>query len=90
MRRGGNQLAGFGTLHYVVPKPVNWALNLGILGLILGSTWANRVGQFELEKTLVSVLVIAMALTVFYGVLKLRQMQAAFDANAQHKDKEPK
>jgi len=84
------QLAGFGTLHYVVPKPVNWAINLGILGLILGSTWANRAGQFELEKTLVSVLVIAMALTVFYGVLKLRQMQATFDANAPHKDKEPK
>jgi len=36
------------------------------------------------------VLVIAMALTVFYGVLRLRQMQAAFDANAPHKDKEPK
>jgi hypothetical protein len=84
------QLAGFGTLHYVVPKPVNWAINLGILGLILGSTWANRVGQYELEKTLVSVLVIAMALTVFYGVLKLRQMQATFDANAPHKDKESK
>ena len=84
------QLAGFGTLHYVVPKPVNWAINLGILGLILGSTWANRAGQFELEKTLVSVLVIGMALTVFYGVLKLRQMQATFDANAPHKDKEPK
>jgi hypothetical protein len=84
------QLAGFGTLHYVVPKPVNWAINLGILGLILGSTWANRVGQYELEKTLVSILVIAMALTVFYGVLKLRQMQARFDANAPHKDKESK
>jgi hypothetical protein len=84
------QLAGFGTLHYVVPKPVNWAINFGILGLILGSTWANRAGQFELEKTLVSVLVIAMALTVFYGVLRLRQMQAAFDANAPHKDKEAK
>ena len=84
------QLAGFGTLHYVVPKAVNWAINLGILGLIVGSTWANRVGQYQLEKTLISVLVIGMALVVFYGVLKLRQMQATFDANSPHKEKEVK
>jgi hypothetical protein len=84
------QLAGFSVLHYVVSKPVNWVINLGILGLIVGSTWANRVGQYQLEKTLVSVLVIAMALTVFYGVLKLRQMQATFDANSPHKEKEVK
>ena len=25
------QLDGFGTLHFVVPKTVNWAINLGIL-----------------------------------------------------------
>ncbi len=25
------QLAGFGTLHFVVPKPVNWAINIGML-----------------------------------------------------------
>mgnify|MGYP006915276973 FL=1 len=79
------QLAGFGTLHYVVAKPVNWVLNLGILGLILGSTAANRMGAFAVEKALVATLVIAMALVVFYGVMKLRQMQIEFDANAPQK-----
>src|SRR5271154_2716275 len=28
------QLAGFGTLHYLVSKPVNWAVNVGILCFI--------------------------------------------------------
>ena len=79
------QLAGFGTLHYVVPRIVNWVINLGILGLILGSTAANRMGSFGVEKALVSALVIAMALVVFYGVIKLRQMQIEFDANAPQK-----
>lgn len=79
------QLAGFGTLNYVVSKPVNWVLNIGILGLILGSTAANRMGAFTVEKALVATLVIAMALVVFYGVMKLRQMQIEFDANAPQK-----
>ncbi len=79
------QLAGFGTLHYVVPRIVNWVINLGILGLILGSTAANRMGAFAVEKALVSGLVIGMALVVFYGVIKLRQMQIEFDANAPQK-----
>ncbi len=76
------QLAGFGTLHYVVPRVVNWIINLGILGLILGSTAANRMGAFAVEKALVSTLVIAMAMVVFYGVMRLRQMQSEYDANA--------
>ena len=76
------QLAGFGTLHYVVPRVVNWIINLGILGLILGSTAANRMGAFAVEKALVSTLVITMALVVFYGVMRLRQMQSEYDANA--------
>ena len=75
------QLAGFGTLHYVVPKPVNWVINIGILGLIVASYVANRQGAFGVEKTLVGTLVVAMAVTVFYGVLKLRQMQATYDAH---------
>lgn len=75
------QLGGFGTLHYVVPRAVNWVINLGILGLILGSTAANRMGAFAVEKALVATLVISMALVVFYGVMKLRQMQAAYDDN---------
>ena len=83
------QLGGFGTLHYVVPRAVNWVINLGILGLILGSTAANRMGAFAVEKALVATLVISMALVVFYGVMKLRQMQAAYDDNLPpkpHKD----
>ena len=72
------QLAGFGTLHYILPKPVNWTINLGILGLIIASYVANRQGAFGVEKTLVGLLVLGMAVTVFYGVLKLRQMQSDY------------
>jgi hypothetical protein len=73
------QLAGFGTLHFIVPKPVNWAINLGILGLIIASYSAYRANDYGLEKRLDGILVVAMALTVFYGVLKLRQMQTSYD-----------
>lgn len=73
------QLAGFGTMHFVVPKAVNWIINFAILGLIVGSYAANRLGSFGVEKRLVGVLVVIMAATVFYGVLKLRKMQAAYD-----------
>ena len=76
------QLAGFGTLHYIVSRPMNWAINIGILGLIIASTAANRQGAFGREKVLVGVLVIAMVITLFYGVLKLRQMQTLYDANS--------
>src|SRR5271170_663473 len=75
------QLAGFGTLHFIVPKPVNWAINIGILGLIIASYVANREGAYNMEKRFAAVLVVIMALTVAYGVLKLRQMQTAYDAH---------
>jgi len=74
------QLSGFGTLHYVVSKPVNWAINLGILGLIVGSYVSNRYGAYGVEKRFVGALVVAMAITVFYGVLKLKTMQTTYDA----------
>jgi hypothetical protein len=74
------QLAGFGTLYYIVPRAVNWALNLGILGLIVASYVANHVENFAAEKVFVGVLVAAMAITVTYGILKLRQMPIAYDA----------
>jgi hypothetical protein len=79
------QLAGFGTLHFVVSRQVNWAINIGILGLIIASYVANREGDFSVERGLVMVLVVAMAITVFYGVLKLREMQAIFDAQCPKK-----
>ena len=80
------QLAGFGTLHYVVPKPVNWALNIGILGLIIASYVGNRLGNFPLEKAMGGLLVLGMAVTVFYGVLKLKQMQADYDLRCPAKE----
>jgi hypothetical protein len=79
------QLAGFGTLHYVVSKPVNWFINLAILGLIVASYVANRQASFGEERLFVSILVAAMVIAVFYGILKLKQMQAAYDANCPQK-----
>ena len=75
------QLAGFGTLHFVVPKPVNWVINLGIFCLIVASYVANREGEYTWERRFAALLVVAMATTVFYGVLKLRQMQTTYDAH---------
>lgn len=75
------QLAGFGTLHFVVSKPMNWAINIGILCFIIASYVANREGAYHLERLFTGILVVAMAITVFYGVMKLRQMQTAYDAH---------
>jgi len=75
------QLSGFGTLHFVVSKPVNWGINLGILVLINASYFANRIGSSELETLFSGVLVSCMAIIVIYGVIKLRNMQAVYDTN---------
>ncbi len=75
------QLAGFGTLSFVVPKVANWILNAVIFGLIVASYVASRRDDYHLESMLARTLVILMVLTVFYGVLKLKRMQAAYDAN---------
>jgi len=72
------QLAGFGTLHFVLAKPINWAINLGILCLIIATYVANREAAYDWERKFAGLLVLAMAVTVFYGVLKLRQMQADY------------
>src|SRR5271169_1062675 len=84
------QLAGFGTLHFVLPKPVNWAINIGILCLIIATYVANREASYEWERRFAGLLVLAMAVTVFYGVLKLRQMQADYARRCPPKDKESK
>ena len=73
------QLAGFGTLEYIVPRPLNWAINIGILSLIIASYVANREEAYNWEKRFGSILVAAMALTVLYGILKLKQMQTVYD-----------
>jgi hypothetical protein len=74
------QLAGFGTLHFVVPRPVNWIINAGILCLIIASYFSYREGNYHMERRFAALLVVAMAITVFYGVLKLRRMQTIYDA----------
>src|SRR5271157_2149314 len=74
------QLAGFGTLHFIVAKPINWAINLGLLCLIIATYVANREGAYGMERRFAGLLVVAMVFTVFYGVLKLGQMQTTYDA----------
>ena len=74
------QLAGFGTLQFVVSKPVNWAINIAIFCLIIAGYIANREGAYGIEKRFDGLLVVGMGLTVFYGVLKLKEMQAIYDA----------
>ena len=86
------QLAGFGTVHFIVPKAVNWAINIAILCLIIGSYIAYREGSYVVERRISGTLVVLMATTVFYGVLKLKKMQTLYDANcppkASKKDKD--
>ena len=82
------QLAGYGTLHYVLPRSANWAVNFVILGLIVAASAANRLGDLLLERRLGSLLILIMAATVFYGVLKLREMQADYDRRCPTKDKD--
>jgi hypothetical protein len=75
------ELAGFGTLRFVVSKTANWAVNIGILCLIIASYIANREAAYDIERKCVGILVIAMAITVFYGILKLKRMQTTYDTN---------
>ena len=75
------QLAGFGTMHFVVPKVVNWAINIGAFCLIMAAYVANREGAYAIERRLTVFLVVAMATMVVYGVVKLRHMQATYDAH---------
>ena len=73
------QLAGFGTLNYIVPRLANWGINLGIFILIAVTYAANRFGAFQLERASGCLLVLSMGVTVWYGVVKLRAMQADYD-----------
>jgi len=59
--------------------------------LIIVSYIANRMASYGEERIFVVLLVGTMAITVFYGVLKLKQMQMTYDANCPPKEpKEPK
>jgi hypothetical protein len=73
------QLAGFGTLHFVVSKSVNWIINFSILFLIVVGYLANREAAYGIEKISDAILVVAMGFIVFYGVLRLKQMQEDYD-----------
>jgi hypothetical protein len=79
------QLSGFGTLHYVVSKAANWVINVVILCLIVASYVFYRQGEYGMEKRFAGALVIVMVITVFYGVLKLKQMQTNYDARCPQK-----
>ena len=79
------QLAGFGTLDFLVPKTVNWVINIGIFCLIVASYIFYREGDYPMERRLAAILVIAMAIIVFYGVLKLKRMQVTYDDTARQR-----
>ena len=66
------QLAGFGTLHYVVPKAVNWVINVAILVLIVGGYMANREGT-NAELTMGVTWCCRWSSPLFHGV-SLRRM----------------
>jgi hypothetical protein len=79
------QLAGFGTLHYIVSRTVNWIINIGIFALIIASHISNRLALVTEESIFSGLLVVGMAILVLYGVLKLRQMQEDYDTNLPQK-----
>jgi hypothetical protein len=74
------QLAGFGTLHYVVSRRANWLINIAILVLIVASYVANRLAMYIEERMLVGALVLTMAVTLYYSIMKLKAMQTDYDA----------
>ena len=79
------QLMGFGTLNYVVARPANWGINLGIAGLIIAAYIANRAGAYGYERAFGSALVVGMAALVWYGIVRLKRMQEEFDLRQPHK-----
>jgi hypothetical protein len=73
------ELAGFGVLGFVVNKVTNWAINIAIVVLIIATYTSYRMSHYAYEKRFAGSLVIIMAITVFYGIMKLRSMQADYD-----------
>jgi hypothetical protein len=73
------QLAGYGTLHFIVSKQMNRLINIAILGLIMATYGANRLGDYHTERLLAGLLILGMGATVMYGILKFRQMQTDYD-----------
>jgi hypothetical protein len=82
------QLAGFGTLHFVVSRPMNWVINIAILFLIVVAYIANREGSYVVERVLTGVLVLGMGGTVIFGIVKLKQMQMDYTQRYPPKEEE--
>jgi hypothetical protein len=80
------QLAGFGTLHFLVTRQMNWVINLAILGLIMTVYTANHTGYYHTERFCAGLLVLGMGATVVYGVLKFRKMQTDYDLRCPPKE----
>jgi hypothetical protein len=80
------QLAGFGTLHFVVSRPLNWIINIAIFGLIVAGYVANREGAYVAERMICGVLVLGMGATVLYGILELGKMQRDYDLRCPPKE----
>jgi hypothetical protein len=76
------QLSGFGTLHFVIPKWINWAINIFIMVLIVASSVFNRQSDYSSEEKAVGLLVLGMTAAVFYGVLRLKRMQIDYDTRS--------
>src|SRR5271165_5970974 len=81
------QLAGFGTMHFVVSRQMNRVLNIAILGLVIATYTANRMAAYGVERVLASLLILGMGATVLYGILKLRKMQMDYDLRCPVKGK---
>jgi len=69
-------------LGYIVSRTTNWVLNLVIFATIIAGYIANRTANFAAEKVLDGFLVALMTFVVFYGVLKLKRLQAIHEAHA--------
>jgi len=80
------QLAGFGTLHFVLSKPVNWVVNIAILGLIIASYVAYREAAYDTERVLTGLLVLGLGATVFFGIMKLKQVQTDYTLRSPPKE----
>lgn len=76
------QLSGFGTLQYVISKTSNWILHIVIFATIIAAYIANRTSHFSAEEAFTGFLVILVTVTVFHGVLKLKRLQAIYEAHA--------
>jgi hypothetical protein len=80
------QLAGFGTLGFLVSRAANWAINLIIVAIMGVIYVSNRTANYGIEELFCGVLVVLVTGIVFYGVLKLRDIQAIYDAQAPAKE----